>query len=72
MTGSTDLRDLTHAMHPVSWKNFKEMQIEKCEKATVIGYGPFLTLSPTNPDVVQESVDYCMTVSKDVGQEFVS
>jgi len=70
MTGSTDLLDLTHEMHPVSWKNFKEMQIEKCEKATVIGYGPFLPLSPTNPDVVQESVDYCMTVSKDMGQEF--
>ena len=31
--------------------------------ASLIGYGPFFQQSPTHPDVVEESVQYCRDVS---------
>jgi len=36
----------------------------------VISYGPFFPKSPTDPDVVEQSVQYCIDVSRKQGQEF--
>lgn len=36
----------------------------------MISYGPFFPKSPTDPDVVEQSVQYCIDVSRKQGQEF--
>ena len=42
----------------------------RCLPPTVISYGPFFPQSPTNPDVVEKSVEYCMEVAQKMDQEF--
>ena len=44
--------------------------IEQSKEKTTLGYGPFFPESPTNPDVVAESLNYCCSVAKTLGQEF--
>ena len=56
---------LTH----LTWNAFNKFFIEELVPATVIGYGPFFPQSPTSPDVVQSSVEYCMKVTNKLGQE---
>ena len=56
---------LTH----MTWNAFNKFFIEELVLATVIGYGPFFPQSPTCPDVVQSSVEYCMKVANKLGQE---
>ena len=68
--GSTDLLDLTSEMEPTTWKAFHKMFIEQSSVQTTIGYGPFVPNPPTNPDVVMESVDYFMAVSKYLGLSY--
>ena len=53
----------------LTWNAFNKFLIEDHFPATVIGYGPFFPQSPTNPDVVQASVHYCMKVTNKLGQE---
>jgi len=56
----------------LTWNAFHKSLIEdesQCAQATVIGYGPFFLESPTKPDVVQTSLDYCMKVSQKLGQQ---
>ena len=55
-------------MDPISWQGLNEIPIPEKVDATVIGYEPFIALFPTNPDVVMESVDYCMGVTKYIDQ----
>jgi len=59
--GSTDLLDFVHELKPTSWRQFHEVMIKETTEATVLGYGPFFPESPTIPDVVVESVDYCLS-----------
>ena len=53
-----------------TWSTFQALLIPDVTPATVISYGPFFPQSPTNPDVVEKSVEYCMGVSRKMGQEF--
>lgn len=53
-----------------TWSAFQTGLIPEACPATVIGYGPFFPQSPTHPDVVETSVEYCMKVSQRMGQEF--
>ena len=48
----------------ISWKKFHCILHREESPQTVIGYGPFHPRSPTQPDVVKESVDYCIQVSR--------
>lgn len=54
-----------------SWSTFNETLADnKSEKPpTVIAYGPLLPESPTNPAAVQSSLDYCMQLTRKLGQE---
>lgn len=38
---------------------------------TNIGYGPFVSESPTNPSVVQNSLDYFISTAKLLNQQYV-
>jgi len=53
-----------------TWSAFQNFLIPENTPATVIGYGPLFPQSPTNPDVVEKSVDYCMSVAVKMNQEF--
>lgn len=56
----------------LTWNAFHKSLMEddpQRARATVIGYGPFFPESPTKPDVVQASLDYCMKVSQKLGQQ---
>ena len=44
---------------------FAELQKPK----TVIGYGPFIPQSPTKPDIVETSLEYCMAAAIKLGQQ---
>ena len=68
--GSTDLLDLINEMEPATWKEFHKKFIEQSSVQTTIGYGPFVPKPPTNPDVVMESVDYFMAVTKYLGLNY--
>ena len=68
--GSTDLLELSHEMTPMTWKEFCGQMIEEPRKRTVIGYDPFLLEPPTNPDVVMDAIDYCITISKYLDLEY--
>lgn len=67
--GSTDLLDFLDELKPTTWKQFHEMLIADPVEKTTIGYGPFFPESPTRPDVVAESVNYCVGVAKELGQD---
>ena len=68
--GSTDLLDLTSEMEPATWKEFHKKFIEQSSVQTTIGYGPFVPKPPTTPNVVMESVDDFMAVSKYLGLNY--
>ena len=68
--GSTELLDLLDELKPVTWRQFQEAMVEEKREKTILGYGPFFPESPTNPDVVAESLNYCSMVAKHLGQEF--
>ena len=53
----------------ISWNAFHELLIESKKPQTVIGYGPFFPESPTKPDVVEASVEYCISATKKLGQQ---
>ena len=55
----------------LSWNTFNEviMANEPPKSHTVIGYGPLHPDSPTNPAVVQASLDYFMLLTRKVEQE---
>ena len=53
-----------------TWSAFQAILIPRCLPPTVISYGPFFPQSPTNPDVVEKSVEYCMEVAQKMDQEF--
>ena len=65
------LEDLKPSCTAPTWSSFQAfLLIPDTAPATVISYGPFFPQSPTNPDVVEQSIHYCMDVSKKQGQEF--
>ena len=68
-SGSTNLLDFVDELKPTSWKQFHEVMINDKKEKTIIGYGPFFPQSPNNPDVVAESVNYCIGVARKLGQE---
>ena len=65
---------LLEDVHPIgnasTWTAFQAFLTSDISNATVIGYGPFFPKSPTHPDVVEESVQYCRDVSSKLEQEF--
>lgn len=67
--GSTDLLDFLDELKPTTWKQFHEVLIADPVEKTTVGYGPFFPESPTHPDVVAESVNYCVGVAKKLGQD---
>ena len=69
--GSTDLISIESDdnYNPPTWKSFHSQLINDTEVATIIGYGPIVSESPTNPNVVAKSIEYCMSVSNKIGQE---
>jgi len=64
------LEDLKPSCTPPTWSSFQACLIPDASPATVIGYGPFFPQSPTHPDVVEQSVQYCMDVARNRDQEF--
>lgn len=52
----------------LTWKGFHEAMIEKKSNSTLISYGPIFPESPTQVAVVDSSLEYCMKVSKKLGQ----
>ena len=65
---------LLEDVHPIgnasTWTAFQAFLTSDISNAKVIGYGPFFPKSPTHPDVVEESVQYCRDVSSKLEQEF--
>ena len=57
-------------MEPISWTSFNKILLSTLAEETIIGYAQFTPMSPANPDVVQESVKYCMAVSEELGSEY--
>jgi len=53
----------------ISWNAFHALLVEESTSQTLIGYGPFFPESPTKPDVVEASVEYCITVTQALGQQ---
>lgn len=51
-----------------AWNQFNETLCETTKCSTVIGYGPLFPHSPTNPSVVQASLDYFVALSTKLGQ----
>ena len=64
------LEDLKPKCTAPTWSSFQAFLTPDISPATVISYGPFFPESPTNPDVVERSVQYCIDVSTKQGQEF--
>ena len=64
------LEDLKPSCTAPTWSSFLAFLMPDATSSTVISYGPFFPQSPTNPDVVEQSVQYCMDVSRKQGQEF--
>jgi hypothetical protein len=62
--------DVDFTESPLTWSVFNDRLISEATKATVIGYGPIFPESPTDPNVVEHSIEYCMNVSNKMGQEF--
>ena len=64
---------LLEDVHPIgnasTWTSFQTGLNSDISNATVIGYGPFFPQSPTHPDVVEESVQYCRDVPSKLEQE---
>ena len=54
----------------ITWNAFHELCMVSKQPQTLIGYGPFFPESPTNPDVVESSVEYCITTTKKLGQQY--
>ena len=69
-TGSTALLDLLDDPNPINWRQFHELMLEESKEKTTLVYGHFFPEVPTNPDVVAESLNYCCSVAKTLGQEF--
>ncbi|KAJ8417259.1 hypothetical protein AAFF_G00284860 [Aldrovandia affinis] len=64
------LEDLKPSCTAPTWSPFQAFLIPDATPATVISDGPFFPKSPMDPDVVEQSVQYCMDVSGKQGQEF--
>ena len=64
------LEDLKPSCDAPTWSSFQAFLILDTTSATVISYGPFSPKSPTNPCVVEQSVQYCMDVLRKHGQEY--
>ncbi len=64
------LEDLKPSCTAPTWSSLKAFLIPDATPATVISYGPFFPRSPRDPDVVEQSVQCCMNVSRKQGQEF--
>ena len=54
-----------------TWSAFNEILADNNseKQPTIIAYGPLLPESPTNPAAVQSSLDYCMQLTRKLGQE---
>ena len=52
------LEDVKPSCAAPTWSSFQAFLIPDTTPATVIGYGPFFPKSPTNPYVVEQSVQY--------------
>ena len=61
---------LMEQKRPTSWNSFFEL-VGEAKPKTVIAYGPTFPQSPTQPDVVQASLDYYIALTKTLGQESV-
>ncbi len=61
---------LVEQKRPTSWNNFFKL-VGEAKLKTVIAYGPTFPQSPTQPDVVQASLDYYIALTKTLGQESV-
>ena len=59
-----------HDISQPTWRSFNDFLIEKESPATVIGYGPIIQKSPTDAAVVGSSLEYCMSATSKVGQEY--
>ena len=57
-------------MESISWTSFNKILLIPLAEGIIIGYCQFTPMSPANPDVVQDSVKYCMAVSKELGSEY--
>ena len=64
------LEDLKPSCTAPTWSSFQAFLMADVTPATAISYGPFFPQSPTDPDVVEQSVQYCIDVSRKIGQEF--
>ena len=49
------------------WSSFNEIIADN--QTTIIAYGPLLPESPTNPAAVKSSLEYCMQLTRNLGQE---
>lgn len=67
----TSPTDLLSGLKPIctapTWSSFQATLIPDASPATVISYGPFFSKSPTHPDVVEQSVQYCIDVPRKPG-----
>ena len=68
--GSTNLLEFVSEPIPMNWNQFNEALLKDEVEKTLIGYGPFFPESPTNPDVVLESLNYCIGVAQKLQQDF--
>ena len=64
------LEDLKPSCDAPTWSSFQAFLILDTTSATGTSYGPFFPKSPTNPYVVEQSVQYCMDVLRKHGQEY--
>ena len=53
-----------------TWSIFNEKQVDEQSPATILGYGPIFPKSPTNPDVVEAAIEYSVSVTRKLDQEY--
>ena len=50
-----------------TWNEFCESMVDEVKNQTTIGYGPMYPQPPTNPGVVQASMDYFISLTGALG-----
>ena len=53
----------------ITWNEFCESMVDEVKNQTTIGYGPMYPQPPTNPGVVQASMDYFISLTGALGQQ---
>lgn len=64
------LEDLKPSCTAPTWSLFQAFLIPDATPVTVISYGPLFPKSPTDPYVVEQSIQCCMDASRKQDQEF--